>query len=140
MQKLLDMLKRHEGVMYYVYDDHLGYATIGVGRCVEKNVGLGLSHDEIEYLLQNDVKRCIEELDSNFPWYRNLCEARRDAMINLCFNLGLPRLKKFVKALAAMEAGNYEEAAVEFLDSRWAKQVGSRALEVTHMIRSGEYV
>jgi lysozyme len=140
MQKLLDMLKRHEGVMYYVYDDHLGYATIGVGRCVEKNVGLGLSHDEVEYLLQNDVKRCIEELDSNFPWYRNLCEARRDAMINLCFNLGLPRLKKFVKALAAMEAGNYEEAAVEFLDSRWAKQVGTRALEVTHMIRSGEYV
>lgn len=140
MQKLLDMLKRHEGVMYYVYDDHLGYATIGVGRCIEKNVGLGLSHDEIEYLLQNDVKRCIEELDSNFPWYRNLCEARRDAMINLCFNLGLPRLKKFVKALAAMEAGNYEEAAVEFLDSRWAKQVGTRALEVTHMIRSGEYV
>jgi lysozyme len=140
MQKLLDMLKRHEGVMYYVYDDHLGYATIGVGRCVEKNVGLGLSHDEIEYLLQNDVKRCIEELDSNFPWYRNLCEARRDAMINLCFNLGLPRLKKFVKALAAMEAGNYEEATVEFLDSRWAKQVGTRALEVTHMIRSGEYV
>ena len=61
-------------------------------------------------------------------------------MINLCFNLGLPRLKKFVKALAAMEAGNYEEAAIEFLDSRWAKQVGSRALEVTHMIRSGEYV
>lgn len=140
MQKLLDMLKRHEGVMYYVYDDHLGYATIGVGRCIEKNVGLGLSHDEIEYLLQNDVKRCIEELDANFPWYRNLCEARRDAMINLCFNLGLPRLKKFVKALAAMEAGNYEEAAVEFLDSRWAKQVGTRALEVTHMIRSGEYV
>jgi lysozyme len=134
------MLKRHEGMKHFVYDDHLGYATIGVGRCIEKNVGLGLSHDEIEYLLQNDVNRCIQELDSNFTWYRNLCEARRDAMINLCFNLGLPRLKKFVKALAAMEAGNYEEAAVEFLDSRWAKQVGSRALEVAHMIRSGEYV
>jgi lysozyme len=134
------MLKRHEGMKHFVYDDHLGYATIGVGRCIEKNVGLGLSHDEIEYLLQNDVNRCIQELDSNFTWYRNLSEARRDAMINLCFNLGLPRLKKFVKALAAMEAGNYEEAAVEFLDSRWAKQVGTRALEVTHMIRSGEYV
>jgi lysozyme len=134
------MLKRHEGMKHFVYDDHLGYATIGVGRCIEKNVGLGLSHDEIEYLLQNDINRCIQELDSNFTWYRNLSEARRDAMINLCFNLGLPRLKKFVKALAAMEAGNYEEAAVEFLDSRWAKQVGTRALEVTHMIRSGEYV
>jgi lysozyme len=134
------MLKRHEGMKHFVYDDHLGYATIGVGRCIEKNVGLGLSHDEIEYLLQNDINRCIQELDSNFTWYRNLSEARRDAMINLCFNLGLPRLKKFVKALAAMEAGNYEEAAVEFIDSRWAKQVGTRALEVTHMIRSGEYV
>ena len=61
-------------------------------------------------------------------------------MIDIAFNLGATRLRGFRRALAAMEAANYKEAATEFLDSRWAKQVGGRALEVTDMIASGEYV
>lgn len=60
-------------------------------------------------------------------------------MIDIAFNLGATRLRGFRRALAAMEAGNYKDAAVEFLDSKWAKQVGGRALEVTDMIASGEY-
>ena len=138
MQRLIETLKRHEGVKYYVYKDHLGYETIGVGRCLKQGVGLGLTHDEVDYLLMNDINRCLEELDAAFPWFKDLTEIRREAMINLCFNLGLTRLRKFEKALAAMSIHNYEEAANEFLDSRWAKQVGNRATEVTEMIRTGE--
>jgi lysozyme len=138
MQRLIETLKRHEGVKYYVYKDHLGYETIGVGRCLKQGVGLGLTHDEVDYLLMNDINRCLEELDAAFPWFKDLTEIRREAMINLCFNLGLTRLRKFEKALAAMSIHNYEEAANEFLDSRWAKQVGNRAAEVTEMIRTGE--
>lgn len=59
-------------------------------------------------------------------------------MINLCFNLGLTKLRKFVKALDAMKNKKYKEAAKEFLDSKWANQVGERAKEVTEMIRTGE--
>jgi lysozyme len=138
MKRLIETLKRHEGVKYYVYKDHLGYETIGVGRCLKEGVGLGLTHDEVDYLLMNDINRCLEELDAAFPWFKDLTEIRREAMINLCFNLGLTRLRKFEKALAAMSIHNYEEAANEFLDSRWAKQVGNRAKEVTEMIRTGE--
>ena len=138
MKRLIETLKRHEGVKYYVYKDHLGYETIGVGRCLKQGVGLGLTHDEVDYLLMNDINRCLEELDAAFPWFKDLTEIRREAMINLCFNLGLTRLRKFEKALAAMSIHNYEEAANEFLDSRWAKQVGNRAQEVTEMIRTGE--
>tara|TARA_R100001510_G_C7609874_1_gene173772 strand:- start:385 stop:810 length:426 start_codon:yes stop_codon:yes gene_type:complete len=138
MKRLIETLKRHEGVKYYVYKDHLGYETIGVGRCLKEGVGLGLTHDEVDYLLMNDINRCLEELDAAFPWFKDLTEIRREAMINLCFNLGLTRLRKFEKAIAAMSIHNYEEAADEFLDSRWAKQVGNRATEVTEMIRTGE--
>lgn len=138
MQRLLETLKRHEGVRYYVYRDHLGYETIGVGRCINRAVGLGLSPDEVEYLLINDVQRCIEELDGAFDWFKDLDEVRREAMINLCFNLGLTKLRKFVNALDAMKQRNYNKAATEFLNSKWATQVGERSREVAHMIRTGE--
>jgi len=138
MQRLLETLKRHEGVRYYVYRDHLGYETIGVGRCINRAVGLGLSPDEVEYLLINDVQRCIEELDGAFEWFKDLDEVRREAMINLCFNLGLTKLRKFVNALEAMKQRNYNKAATELLNSKWANQVGERSKEVAQMIRTGE--
>ena len=138
MQRLLETLKRHEGVRYYVYRDHLGYETIGVGRCINRAVGLGLSPDEVEYILINDVQRCIEELDGAFDWFKDLDEVRREAMINLCFNLGLTKLRKFVNALEAMKQRNYNKAATEFLNSKWANQVGERSREVAQMIRTGE--
>jgi lysozyme len=122
-----------------VYKDHLGYETIGVGRCISPDVGLGLSNEEVNYLLLNDVKRCLVELERAFPWFKDLDEVRREAMVNLCFNLGLSRLRKFKKALAAMSEKDYILAASEFLDSRWATQVGNRAIEVTDIIRTGEY-
>ena len=138
MQDLIEQLKRHEGVKTHAYKDHLGYVTVGVGRCLEDGIGVGLSKDEIDYLLLNDIKRCSLELNTEFDWFSGLDAVRKDAMINLCFNVGLPRLKGFVKALAAMEAQDYEAAADEFFDSRWATQVGNRAVEVCAMIRTGE--
>jgi lysozyme len=60
-------------------------------------------------------------------------------MVDICFNLGLTRLRSFANALEAMSYGQYEIAANEFMDSRWSQQVGNRAVEVTEMIRTGEY-
>ena len=139
MSKLMKMLKRHEGIETHAYTDSVGKVTIGVGRNIDPNQGLGLSEEEISFMLGNDIDRVEDELYANFKWVIHLTEARYDAMVNLCFNLGLPRLLKFKKALAAMEAGDYATAADEFLDSRWAKQVGQRAIELTDMIETGEY-
>ena len=54
--------------------------------------------------------------------------------------MGGPTLAKFKKALAHMETGSYDAASAEFLDSRWARQVKKRAIEVTDMIRTNTYV
>ena len=139
MTIIIEMLRQHEGVEPHAYTDTVGKFTIGVGRNIDPTGGLGLSDDEIDYLLANDVKRVNGELVRAFSWYKTVAPPRKDAMMDICFNLGMPRLKKFKKALAAMAMGDYNEAAIEFLDSRWAKQVGQRAITVTDMIRSGEY-
>jgi len=136
--ELIGMLKRHEGVRSKVYMCSAGYETIGVGRNIAES-GLGLSEDEIEYLLANDIKRVREELEDNYFWFRALNEARQDAMIDICFNLGLTRLRGFVKALEAMSREQFDIAADEFMDSRWAEQVGNRAVEVTEIIRTGAH-
>lgn len=138
MKELVEQLKIHEGVRTHFYRCTSGLATIGVGRCIEEG-SLGLSEDEINYLLENDIERCGSELAFNFDWFSELDEVRQHAIINLCFNLGITRLRGFVNAIEAMNVHAYEKAADEFLDSRWAKQVGQRALDVTHMIRTGEY-
>lgn len=138
MSKLVAQLKRHEGVKKFCYLCPAGFETIGVGRNISENNGLGLSDDEIDYLLENDIKRCKQELIA-LPWFVDLDPVRQDAIVNLCFNLGMTRLLGFKNALAAMETGDYPKAADEFYDSRWAKQVGSRADEVCEMIRTGRY-
>lgn len=138
MNRLRDMIKRHEGVETHCYKDHLGLETIGVGRCIAEG-SLGLSDDEIDYLLDNDIVRCIKELTRSLPWFASLDEVRKEALIDLCFNLGLTRLLGFKKALAAIEVSDWETAKVELLDSRWATQVGHRAQEISEMIRTGVY-
>jgi lysozyme len=140
MSDLIEQLKKHEGVRTHAYLCSENKITVGVGRNLDENGGLGLSSDEIDYLLQNDINRCVRELAYAFDWFSSLDGVRQDAMVNLAFNLGITRLQQFKLALDAMERGQYHKAATEFLDSRWAKQVGNRAIEVTYMISSGEYL
>ena len=139
MSMIIEMLRVHEGVETHAYKCTADKTTIGVGRNIDPSGGLGLSSDEIDYLLSNDVKRVSAELIRAFSWYSEMDEVRKDAMIDMCFNMGLPRLKLFKKSLEAMANEDYDIAAIEFLDSNWAKQVGGRSIIVTDMIRSGDY-
>tara|TARA_R100001510_G_C7570088_1_gene146807 strand:+ start:264 stop:686 length:423 start_codon:yes stop_codon:yes gene_type:complete len=139
MERLLKMIKLHEGVKSHAYQCTAGKWTIGVGRNIDEEGGLGLSEEEINVLLINDVERVKNELTAAYFWFPALDEVRQAAMIDMCFNLGLSRLRGFVKAIEAMSRQQYDNAADEFLDSRWASQVGQRAIRVTDMIRTGEY-
>ena len=138
MSKLIEMLKLHEGVRSKVYICSAGYETLGVGRYVSES-GLGLSADEIDYLLANDIARVKEELSDSYFWFNAMNDARKDALIDICFNLGLTKMRGFINAITAMSREQFDIAADEFLDSRWAEQVGNRAIRVTEMIRTGEY-
>jgi len=143
MDKLIDTLKRHEGVKHFAYRDSIGILTIGCGRNISSspiNKGIGISDDEIDYMLQNDIERTIKELSREYPWFNDMEEgARRDAIINMHFNLGRARFASFKKAIGHMENASHEDAALEFLDSKWAKQVKGRAIEVTDMINTNTY-
>ena len=139
-EKLLEMLKRHEGVEHHIYRCSAGFWTIGSGRNVDPNGGLGLSDDEVDYLLENDIARVIKELSSEYAWFNDLDDVRKDAMIDISFNLGATRLRGFKKALAAMEVADYTLAAKEFLDSKWSRDVKGRAHELASMIATGEYL
>ena len=82
MSRLVEMIRRHEGVRSHVYLCSAGYETVGVGRNISES-GLGLSDDEIDYLLENDIKRVRKELSEAYEWFEDLNEARRDAMIDI---------------------------------------------------------
>jgi lysozyme len=138
--KLLEMLKRHEGVEHHIYRCSAGFWTLGAGRNVDPQGGLGLSDDEVDYLLQNDIERVIKELSTEYRWFNSLDDVRKDAMIDISFNLGATRLRGFKRALAAMEVADYTTAAKEFLDSKWSRDVKGRATELCYMIETGNYL
>jgi len=137
------MLKRHEGEVkkngrHVAYMCPAGHWTIGIGRNIDPNGGIGLSDEEVDMLLEGDILRVIKELSAEYPWFNSLDDVRKNALIDISFNLGATRLRLFKKALAAMEVADYSLAADEFMGSLWAKQVGSRAIELTEMIRNGK--
>jgi lysozyme len=139
MDNLLRMLKRQEGVSKFAYEDHLGYITVGVGRCLDPEMGLGLSDDEINYLLRNDIERCYSEL-SVFSWFYDLNQTRQEALVSMLFQLGLTKFLGFKKTLKYIAEGKYEQAAKEMLDSKWAEQTPNRANEISYMIETGQYL
>ena len=134
MEDLKEQLIRHEGLRLTVYDCPAGYKTIGVGRNLE---GKGVTEEEAMYLLDNDIKDFQESLSRELPWFDSLDECRRNILTNMAFNLGISGLLKFKNTLLAVENENWEEAASQMLDSRWAQQVGSRATELSGLMKSG---
>jgi lysozyme len=136
MSKLIDILRRHEGVKNTLYKCTSDKWTIGVGRNLED---VGLSEEEIDFLLLNDIIRTKDMMDSYLPWHTDLDEVRQEALINFVFNVGIGTAQKFKNAMTSLEEGDYDSAAEHMLDSAWARQVGDRAIEVTDMIKTGEY-
>ena len=127
MDKMIDELVDHEGLELHPYEDSLGILTIGVGRNLEER---GISEDEAFYLLGNDIEVIWDELISKHPIVEDLDDQRQMILLNMAFNMGVPRLGKFKKMWAAIESGDMEEASKQALDSRWADQVGRRAEEL----------
>lgn len=132
-EELERWLKHHEGLKLHPYKCPADKWTIGYGRNLEDN---GITEEEALFLLRNDIERCKKEL-APFPWYVNQPKQVQDALINMCFNLGLSRLLGFRKMIMALTVKNYTEAAKEALDSKWAEQVGFRAKDIALMLRQG---
>jgi lysozyme len=132
-EQLLSDLERDEGLRLKPYQCPAGKLTIGVGRNIED---IGITEDEARYLLVNDVKRVEAEFDRNMPWWRDMPEQAQQALVNMGFNLGWPRLSMFKKMLSALQRGDYGVAALEAVDSKWARQVGQRAWRIAEQFKT----
>lgn len=130
---LRDQLIRHEGLRLKPYRDSVGKLTIGVGRNLDDS---GISEAEALHLLDNDIA-AVKATGMRHDWFRKLDPVRKDAILNMAFNMGWPRLLGFRQMIAALERMDYEEAAREALASKWADQVGNRAREVSEQLRTG---
>ena len=136
-EQITKQLRRDEGVEKSAYTDSLGYLTIGVGRLIDKQRGGGLSDDEIDYLLANDIVSKERELEARVSFYKGLDEARRGVLLNMAFNLGVDGLLAFRNTMSLIGAGEYDKASVEMLNSKWARQVGARAIRLSKQMKTG---
>ena len=157
MTELLDQLVLHEGLELLPYKDSLGIDTIGIGRNLEHR-GLseeelahlgkdisdicewGITKEQAYYLAENDIKIVEEEVCKAHPCVVELDEIRQRVIIDMAFNIGVPRLNKFVKMWKAIDEQDFAEAKVQMLDSRWANQVGNRAVRLSNAMDTGEWV
>ena len=108
MSRLHDMLIRHEGLRLKPYLDTKKKLTIGVGRNLDD---VGITRDEAWALLNNDIARVRREVKRAFPWFSKVNPVRKDVVLNMVFNLGLQRFRGFRKAIAAIKAQDWDEAA-----------------------------
>jgi lysozyme len=136
MSKLQEQLKRHEGLMLKAYKCTSNRTTIGYGRNLDDK---GITQAEADLMLENDVLFLMSVLPAKISFFNELDKARADVLVNMAFNLGVNGLLGFKKMLAAIDDGYFTRAAAEMLDSKWARQVGDRALELAEQMRVGEY-
>ena len=149
-QKLINLISDHEGVKLKVYDDYtgkelkagdvlVGHPTIGIGRNVAKD-GLGISQEEAEFMLMNDIDRVKEEI-KNFP-IEHLNEVRTAIIIDMAFNMGITRFNPTMwkKTFQAIVNEDWQKATTEMLDSNWARQTKRRSARLSQMMLLGNWI
>jgi len=136
MKLIEQMLIIDEGIKLKPYRDIVGNLTIGVGRNL---YDVGITEDEALYLLNNDIKKAKEDVKKVFgEVYYELDPVRQSVLIDMMFNLGLPRFLTFKNFIKAVKEKNFLKASQEMLDSRWAKQVKKRAERLSYIMRTGK--
>lgn len=136
-EELVKQLRRDEGERLSAYQDHLGYWTLGVGRLIDARKGGGITPEESAYLLSNDIDRCIESLETQLSWFKDLDEVRKAVLVNMRFQLGLKGLLGFKNTLEMIRKGQYQEAAEGMLQSLWAQQTPQRAQRLSKQLSTG---
>lgn len=131
---IVEQLKRDESVRLKPYTDTVGKLTIGVGRNL---TDVGISNDESDYLLANDIARARADLLRFLPWTTSMDEVQREVLTNMVFNMGVHRLLEFKRTLALIQTGNYDAASTEILNSAWAEEVNARAHRLSVQLRTG---
>ena len=134
VRRTAELIKKHEGLRLKPYFCSAKKLTLGYGRNIEEN---GITNTEADFLLSNDILNATNEIIDNFCWFSGLNDDRQSVIVNMVFNLGMPRFKGFKKLISAIEEKEFTKASVEMLNSKWATQVGERATELADAMENG---
>ena len=145
VEKLREQLKIDEGCVYEIYNDHLGYPTFGIGHLVRESdpengspIGTKVSEDRVADAFDDDIEIVLSDCNKLYPDFEDLPEEVQQIIANMMFNLGRPRLSKFVGMKRGVDAKDWDSAADEMVDSRWYRQVGARAERLVNRMREIE--
>ena len=140
--KLRKQLEIDEGVVHEIYLDHLGYPTFGIGHLVTESdpehglaVGTAISSERCSQAFESDVQGVLRDCNILYSDFHNLPEEAQQIIANMMFNLGRPRLSKFVGMKRGVDDRDWNAAADEMVDSRWYRQVGARAERLVNRMR-----
>ncbi|MDR0664275.1 MAG: glycoside hydrolase family protein [Helicobacteraceae bacterium] len=142
LEKAKEQIKKHEGLRLKAYKDSLGFWTIGYGHLCDGGkvmpVKAVIDKTEANELFETDFAVAFSDVSALFASvWQGLSDNRKIALIDMSFNLGIGKLAEFKQTLAAIKRGDFEAAANAALASKWAKQVGKRAITITEQIRKG---
>lgn len=143
LEKLREEIEADEGCKYEIYLDHLGLPTFGIGHLVTENdpehgqpVGTEVSEERVAEVFESDIEVTLDECERLYSGFSELPEEVQHILANMMFNMGRPRLSGFKKFNAAIEAGEWQEASEEMIDSRWYRQVTNRAERLVQRMRA----
>ncbi len=143
MEKLREELEADEGVKYEIYNDHLGYATFGIGHLIldsdpeqGSQVGTPVSESRVAEAFESDIVQVLSDCETLYPDFESLPEDAQRIIANMMFNMGRPRLSKFKGMKRGVDAQDWNAAADEMIDSNWYKQVTNRADRLVNRMRN----
>ena len=143
IEKLREQLKIDEGCVYEIYNDHLGFATFGIGHLVIESdpengqeVGTPVSESRVIEAFEQDVQTVLSDCTILYPDFEELPEEAQQVIANMMFNMGRPRLSAFKGMKAGVDSREWNEAADQMVDSRWYRQVGARAERLVERMRN----
>jgi lysozyme len=142
LNKLREQLEIDEGVKYEIYNDHLGYATFGVGHLVLESdpendweVGTSIDTVRVHQAFESDCESVLRDCNILYEDFDDLPEEVQQIIANMMFNMGRPRLSKFKGMKRGVDARDWDAAADEMVDSRWYRQVTNRAERLVNRMR-----
>ncbi len=134
MEKLREELEADEGVKYEIYNDHLGYATFGIGHLIldsdpeqGSSVGTPVSESRVIEAFEQDCENVLSDCNILYEDFDDLPEEAQQVIANMMFNMGRPRLSKFKGMKRGVDSRDWNAAADEMVDSKWYRQVTKRA-------------